>query len=63
MSLDVVLASFPNAYSLQGTTGGGSAYSSAPGSQLEGKVVCLLCNTGIYAQHCLVLCHYGITYR
>ena len=33
----VISASFPNAYSLQGTAGG-SAYNAAAGSQLEGRI-------------------------
>jgi len=39
----IVVASFPNAYSLQGAAGVG-ALSSAAGSQLEGEKLCFVCN-------------------
>jgi len=49
----VVLASFPNAYSLQGTSGGSAlAYSAAAGSQLEGKIASLVSNI------CCTLCEH-----
>ena len=47
-----VSASFPNAYSLQGSSaGGGSGYSSAAGSQMEGEdAVC-------FVLYILLLCY------